>query len=300
MSAPEFAARRRSWLFAPGNRPAIMAKAVSSKAQAIILDLEDAVPYTEKSLARDTVVDQISRLETDKPVYVRTNALDTPFALEDLRAVAGLPITGIVLPKSDDAEAVRLAAWVLAQTRPAGLAQITIVPLIETAKGLANVREIAQASEQIQCLAFGAGDFTLDMNLQWSRDETELLGARLEIVLASRLGNLAAPVDAVWVEIGDESGMAQSALRSRFHGFQGKMCIHPRQVDAVLAAFLPDAEEVVRALRIISAFDEAGGGIGAAIQVDGKMVDYPIFAAARQLIAEHDLMGETTNLREST
>lgn len=299
MSAPELAARRRSWLFAPGNRPAIMAKAVSSKAQAIILDLEDAVPLAEKSLARDTVADQIGSLETDKPVYVRTNALDTPFALDDLRASASLPVAGIVLPKSDDAEAVRMAAWVLEQTRLAGLPSIAIIPLIETAKGLANVREIARASEQIHCLAFGAGDFTLDMNLQWSRDETELHGARLEIVLASRLGNLAAPLDAVWVEIGDESGMAQSALRSRFHGFQGKMCIHPRQVDAVHAAFLPDADEVARARRIVSAFDEAGGGNGAAIQVDGKMVDYPIVAAARQLIEEHDQMGETTILRES-
>lgn len=299
MSASDLTARRRSWLFAPGNRPAIMAKAILSKAQAIIFDLEDAVPLIEKSLARDTVINQIAGLSNRKPIYVRTNALDTPYALDDLRAVADLPIAGIILPKSDEAEAVRMAAWVLGQAGPARPAPLQIVPLIETANGLMRAREIAKASEQIECLAFGAGDFTLDMNLHWSRDEAELLGARLEIVLASRSANLPGPIDAVWVEMTDEQGMAQSALRARAHGFQGKMCIHPRQVEAIHAAFLPAAADIERARRIVSAFEETGGGSGAAIQVDGKMVDYPIVAAARHLIDEHTLMGGPTILQES-
>lgn len=282
-------ARCRSWLFAPGNRPAVMQKALAGSADAVILDLEDAVPIAEKEAARQLVVEALRNLPKPRArVYVRVNALETPFALADLAAVAGQPIAGIVLPKADGPSGIATASWALSQLDQGGEAGKRIVPLIETPSGLAHARAIAAADARVECLAFGAGDFTLEMGLQWSRDEIELLPARLEIVLASQLAGIAPPLDAVWVEIADSEGMAASAGRARAHGFQGKMCIHPRQIDQVRDAFLPTEAEFDSASRILAGFTVAGGSAGAAVMIDGKMVDYPIVEAARRIVEDFE------------
>lgn len=276
----------RSWLFAPANKPAIVAKALASAAHAVIIDLEDAVPLAEKIASRERLPYMIDR--GHPALFVRINALSTPYALDDILATAALPVAGIMLPKAEREQDVGIVHWLLDQLEAAHGRDTAreIVPLIETAAGVARAQEIASASPRVKRLAFGAGDFTLDLAMHWSRDERELMPARSAIAIASRLAGLEPPIDAVWVEIGDAQGMDRSAKRARDHGFQGKMCIHPAQVASVNAAYLPSPEALAKARRIVAAFDAAeASGVGA-IQIDGRMVDYPVVAAARRTLAD--------------
>jgi citrate lyase subunit beta/citryl-CoA lyase len=280
----------RSWLFVPANNERRVEKAFASAADAIILDLEDAVSQAKKAEARAAAAEALGRSDRPGRVYVRINALDTVHALDDLEAIVAAGPNGIVLPMARSAQDVATLDWLLTQfERRAGIgaSPTRIVALVETGKGVANATDIATSSPRIAALAFGAGDFTADLNLRWSRDELELLPHRSNIVIASRAAGIAPPLDAVWVEMADQEGMAASAARSRDHGFQGKMCIHPDQVALVNAAYTPSPEALARARQIIAAFDAAEQGGTGAIQIDGKMIDQPIVAAARAVIAEH-------------
>ena len=278
---------RRSWLFAPGNRPEVMAKAIASPAHAVILDLEDAVPEAEKAEARRHVANMLRSHAPASDIFVRINALTTPFAHQDIIDIAACQPAGIMLPKAESASDILTLDWLLSQLECNGGHRTSIVPLIETASGLAEVRTIATASDRIACLAFGAGDFTLDLALAWSRDESELLPARSEITLASRLAGLEPPVDSAWIAISDSEGMEASALRAREHGFQGKLCIHPRQVTAVNNTYAPSEEEVAKAHRIVEGFEAQGESNGSAVKIDGTMVDFPVVEAARRTLADH-------------
>lgn len=271
---------RPSWLFAPGNRPAVVAKAMASPAQAVILDLEDAVPEGDKPVARAALAGMIDRAHP--ALFVRINALSTPYALDDIVAVAGLPVAGVMLPKAERASDIVILDWLLGQA--GGKAQC-IIPLIETATGIAHCREIAGASSRNLCLAFGAADYTLDLGMRWSRDEAELTPARSALVVASRVAGLDPPLDAVWTDIADAAGLLLSAQRAADHGFQGKMCIHPSQLASVQEAFRPTAQAIAQARRIVGAFEEAGGAGVAAVQFEGRMVDLPVLAHARRIIA---------------
>lgn len=276
----------RSWLFAPANKPALVAKALASAADAVIIDLEDAIPLAEKVASREGLAALIDRAHA--ALFVRINALSTRFALDDIVATAALPIAGIMLPKAEREADVAIVHWLLDQLQaPSVHARgCEIVPLVETAAGVARAQEIASASCRVRRLAFGAGDYTLDLAMHWSHDEQELMSARSAIAIASRLAGLEPPVDAVWVDIADAQGMDRSAERARDHGFQGKMCIHPAQVGSVNAAYRPSADSLAKAGKIVAAFDAAeASGVGA-IQIDGKMIDYPVVAAARRTLAD--------------
>lgn len=278
----------RSWLFAPGANGRVMAKALASPADAVILDLEDAVSVAEKAVARDLVA-QVLQKAAHPALFVRINALSSPYAFDDVAACAAPALAGIMLPKAESARDVAVLDWLLAQhERVAGIASgtIAIVPLIETAAGVMEASAIARASARVRQMAFGAGDYTLELGMVWSRDEAELMAPRHAIVLASVAAGLLPPIDAVWVEMGDAEGMALSAVRSRAHGFQGKLCIHPSQIAAVHDAFTPGAQDVARARRIVAAFDEATANGTGAIQIDGKMIDYPIVEVARRTLAD--------------
>ena len=159
-----------------------------------------------------------------------------------------------------------------------------LVPIIESAAGVANLREIARASTRVKRLAFGAADFTNDLGLTWTRDELELLPHRAEIVLQSRAAGLEPPIDTVWADVKDAEGFAASAARARSLGFQGKLCIHPDQVAVANRAFTPSQDEVARARRIVEAFAQAEAAGSSAIQLDGQFIDYPIMYAARRVV----------------
>src|SRR6202789_1643248 len=259
----------RSLLFAPGNHARRSEKALTLNADAVILDLEDACPVAEKIATRQLITTAMAKPRSCIG-YVRVNALSTDFGYGDILAVVGPDIDGIVLPKVESAQELRTADWLIAQIeREKGLPKgtIALLPILETGKGFAEVAAIASAGTRIRCLAFGAADFTLDMDIKWSRDESELMHYRSSLVLASRANGLAAPIDTVWINLPDREGLAASAERVRGMGFQGKLCIHPDQVAVINTAFSPSAEQIVWARRIVDAFTTAEAAQSAAIQL---------------------------------
>jgi len=161
---------------------------------------------------------------------------------------------------------------------------IDLIPIIETARGLTHLDAILATGTRVKRIAFGAGDFTLDVNMQWKRDEAELSYARAKIVTASRAAGLEAPLDTVWVDLQDAEALEASARAALAYGFQGKMCIHPNQVAVVNRVFTPSEEEVAFAERVVAAFETAEAEGVASIQLDGKFIDYPIVYRAQRLL----------------
>jgi citrate lyase subunit beta / citryl-CoA lyase len=276
----------RTFLFAPGNHPRRTEKAFTLGADAVILDLEDACPVSEKVATRSVIVEAMQRPRACLG-YVRVNPLSTQFGYGDLVGVVQQGVDGIVVPKVESADELKTADWLLAQLeRERGLpvGAIDLLPIIETGKGLAAVHEIARAGTRVKRLSFGAGDFTLDMNLVWSREETELLAYRSAVVLASRAAGLEGPIDTVWVRLQDAEGFAASAAHVRALGFQGKLCIHPDQVAVANAAFSPSSGQVAWARRVVDAFKAAEDSGSASIQLDGQFIDYPIVYQAQRVL----------------
>jgi len=275
----------RSFLFAPGNHARRVANALSLNADAVILDLEDAVATAEKPAARDAVAAALA-LPRQSLLYVRVNAADTEFCYGDLVAVVR-PGDGIVPPKVESATALATIDWLLTQLereRDLAPGAIDLIPIIETAGGLTNLGGILAAGTRVRHVAFGAGDFTLDVNMAWSRTEAELGFARARIATASRAAGIEAPLDTVWVDLADEEGLEMSARTALGFGFQGKMCIHPKQIAPVHRVFTPDEAEVAFAERVVAAFAEAEAAGSAAIQLDGKFIDYPILYRAQRVL----------------
>lgn len=280
----------RSFLFAPGNHPRRVEKCLTLGADAVILDLEDAVANAEKAGTRAVVVQALSAPRRCQG-YVRVNALGTQWCHGDFMAVVAEGVDGIVLPKVESAGDLQTAEWLLAALeRERGLPEggIDLIPIIETAAGFSNLASIARAARRTRRLSFGAGDFTLDVGITWSRDEAELLPYRTAFVVESRAAGLEPPLDTVWVALKDPEGFQRSVQRARDLGFQGKLCIHPDQVPVVNDCFRPTEAELEHARRVVDAFAQAERDGLAAIQVDGQFVDYPIVYRAQRLIARAD------------
>ena len=276
----------RSFLFAPGNHARRVEKALSLDADAVILDLEDAVAIAEKPATRGPIVEALTRQRTGL-LYVRLNAVDTEFCYGDLVAVVQQGLDGLILPKVETAAGLLTVDWLLTQLeRERGLSagNIDLIPIIETAKGLGDIDAILRAGSRIKRIAFGAGDFTLDVNMLWTATEAELAYARAKIVTASRAAGIEAPLDTVWVDLADNEGLDQSARTALGLGFQGKMCIHPAQVPIVNRVFTPSAAEIEFAEKVVAAFARAEAEGVAPIQLDGKFIDYPIVYRARRVL----------------
>ena len=268
MSQAETKPVARSYLFVPGNRPERFDKACAAGADAVIIDLEDAVPPAEKEAARSALA---AWLSPARSVLVRINSADTGWFRDDL-ALCALPgVAGVVLPKA--AEAGELLALHRAGVRE-------IYPLIETAHGFANARVLAEAPG-VRRLMFGSIDFKLDLGIEG--DDDALLYFRSQLVLASRLANAQPPVDGVSTAIEDAAELERATLRARRLGFGGKLCIHPKQVAPVHRCFRPSEEEIAWAKKVLDASAASGG---AAVAVDGKMVDRPVILRARQIADE--------------
>ena len=276
----------RTFLFVPGNHPRKLEKVFDSGADAVIIDLEDAVAIAEKPATRAVAVDALK--QDHKPRgYIRVNAIDTEFCFQDLEEIVGPWLDGIVLPKVESASDYMTVDWVLGNLeKKAGVdvGSIDLMPIVETAKGLAAAREIAACGGRIKRLSFGAGDYTRDLNLQWTFTEDEIAAARSELVLASRLAEIEPPIDTVFIHIKEHDHFARSAHKGREFGFQGKLCIHPNQVEATHAAYTPTQEEAAWARKIIDSFVEAEKAGSASIQVDGYFVDYPIVEKAERIV----------------
>ena len=257
----------RSYLFVPGTRPERFGKALASGAHAVIVDLEDAVPPADKESARAAVANALSPTEA---LIVRINAAGTPWFDDDLRLCRHEGVAGIVLPKAEEAVVVEHIRGIAGERR-------VILPLIETARGLWNALAIAN-SPGVRRLLFGSIDFQLDLGV---RDD-ELVHYRSQLVLVSRVAELPSPVDGVTTAIDDVETLRRDTERARELGFGGKLCIHPRQVALVNAAFRPTDEEIAWAQRVVAADAQAGG---AAVAVEGKMVDRPVLLKAREILS---------------
>lgn len=294
MAKPEISVLR-SFLFAPGNHPRRVEKALALGADAVILDLEDAVAVAEKAATRKTIVEALSRPRRCKG-YVRVNAIGTPWCLRDLMEVVGPGLDGIVLPKVESAADLRTVDWLitnLERERGLPVGRIDLMPIIETAVGFARLDKILAARTlretpdrwRVRRISFGAGDFTNDVGMSWTPGEEELAELRVRLIVASRAAGLEPPVDTVWIHLQDTAALRRSVERSLRMGFQGRLCIHPDQVAVVNEIFTPTAAEVERAQRIVKAFEDAEAAGLAAIQVDGVFVDYPIVYRAQRTLA---------------
>ena len=280
----------RSFLFAPGNHARRVEKALTLPADAVILDLEDAVAISEKPRTRDLVVAAYGQKRHGK-LYVRVNAYTTEWCYADIVAVVRTGLDGIILPKVESPDQLRAADWLitnLERERDLPIGAIDLVPIIETALGVRDIGAIAASGSRTKRMAFGAGDYTLDLGMVWSRDEGELLPARSAVVMASRAAGIEPPFDTVWADLRDAEGFERSATHAAALGFQGKMCIHPDQIAVANAAFSPTAEQLAWARRVIAAFNEAETKGLASIQLDGQFIDYPIVQRARQVVARGD------------
>ena len=266
-------AQARSLLFVPGNRPERFDKALRSGADAIVLDLEDSVPPDAKAAARQAIAGAwAGLLASGVPLVLRINAAEA--GLQDLEALAALlPGAALMVPKADSAAALaRIGARV-----PGAV----LLPLIESAAGYVALADIAGAPGVLR-LVVGHIDFMADTGLQCSDDQNELAPLRFAVAMATRLHELAPAIDGVSVAIDDEEQLRQDTRRALRFGFGAKLCIHPRQVAVVHEALAPGAKELDWARRVLAA-DAASGG--AAVQLDGRMVDAPVVLQAQRLLA---------------
>lgn len=269
---------QRSYLFVPANRPDRYAKALESGADAVIIDLEDAVPPGEKESARRSLG---AWLAPAHRVLMRINGAGTEWFGDDLAVVASPGLAGLILPKAERIEDIA------ALLRAVG--GLPILPLIETAKGFDNLQTLARA-EGVERLVFGSIDFQADLGMR--AEEAELLPFRTQLVLASRLAGIAAPVDGVSTAIDDHERLRADALHARRLGFGGKLCIHPRQVETINRCFMPTEEEIAWARAVIDA-DARSGGV--AVAVDGRMVDRPVVLQAQAILREATGRGGATS-----
>jgi citrate lyase subunit beta / citryl-CoA lyase len=260
----------RSYLFVPGNRPDRFDKAWRSGAHAVVIDLEDAVGFEDKRLARDAVA---AWLEAARPVIVRINGVATEWFLEDI-ALCRLPgVAAVMLPKTESVDDVRMVMERVVDARP-------ILPLIESARGFDKAAGIAKIPG-VERLVFGSLDFQIDLGIDG--DEDEMLYFQSHLTLISRLAGIQPPVDGVWTDFSDHEGLRGRTIRARQRGFGGKLCIHPIQVGIVNECFRPTASEIVWATHIL---ESARDSNGSAISVDGRMVDRPVILKAEEILRE--------------
>lgn len=264
------------FLFVPADRPERYAGAAASGADAVIIDLEDAVGPDRKPFARASLCDALNSAPvTATPIFVRINGIGTLWHRDDLAAVANLlkngRLAGIMLPKSETANDIET---IRAALDPATV----IIVLIETAIGLANVEEIARAADRV---AFGSIDFAADIGCDHTREA--LLFPRTQLVIAARVARQHAPIDGVTRTIRDENKIEADARHGAGLGLKAKLLIHPAQIAPARRGLAPTQTELIWADRILAAI-----GDGGAVSLDGQMVDAPVIARARQIRNDHD------------
>ncbi len=262
------------YMFSPGQDANKIQKGLQSPADAVIVDLEDAVRVDEKGRARAIVKEALAAgRNRDKKVYLRINAVSTPWFADDAALVKELPVDGVMLPKCEEPSAVKTLA---------SLVELEIIPLIESAKGVLNAAGILGASPQVRRCAFGSVDFALDIGTEWTPEGTERLAAMGHLVLASRCAGKEPPIDAVFPVIRDEEAFKKDTLLGKKMGFYGKMVIHPTHVEWVRDVYRPSDEEISKCKKIVEAYEqsEARG----AFAMDGKLVDLPVYEQAKRIV----------------
>lgn len=284
----------RSKLFIPGTRPELFAKALASAADAICIDLEDAVAEPRKNEARETVRQLLMRgdaASSSKTLIVRVNAMDTPHFAQDIAAVAQPGVHLINLPKPPSAAHVRSAVEAIERAEQANGVQAPIGLLlnIETPSALRTAAELALAHPRVAGLQLGLGDLFEPLGIA-RREPAAIQQAMFAVRIAAGEAGLYA-YDSAFADIRDAEGFRAEALLARNLGFLGKTCIHPSQIAIANEVFLPTDEEIAHACKVVEATREADAqGIGAYV-VDGKMIDIPFVIRARAIVERARSLG---------
>lgn len=278
---------RRALLYMPGDDEHKIRKALTLDVDSICMDLEDGVALNRKLQARETVLKALREFDFGhSEKLVRINPVTSGVFLEDLRAVIPGQPQGIVLPKIEYAEHVRrvgIRIGELEQSLHLPIGAIYLIVIVETAKGVVNLREIASSDRRLQAIVFGAEDFAGDIGATRSVQGWEVFYGRSAVVTHAAACGLQA-IDMVYVDYQDREGLLQEAQEGARMGFSGKQVIHPAQIQPVQQAFTPDKKTIQQALDLIAAFEmHQQRGVGA-FSYQGKMVDAPIIRAAQQVI----------------
>ena len=277
---------RRTMMFLPGNNPSMITDAHIYGPDSVMIDLEDATSVTQKDAARFLVSEALKAIDykTTERV-VRINGLDTPFGVDDIRAVVKAGVDVIRLPKTDTPDDIiavdKLITEVEKEIGREG--QTLMMAAIESARGVLNAKEIALASPRMMGIALGAEDYVTNLKTSRSKHGWELYYARESIVLAARNAGIYC-FDTVYSDVNNMEGFKQEVQFIKDLGFDGKSCIHPKQVRAVHEIYTPTQKEIEKALRVINGAKEAEAKGSGVISVDGKMVDAPIIARAYRVL----------------
>ncbi|UFS61187.1 HpcH/HpaI aldolase/citrate lyase family protein [Subtercola endophyticus] len=280
----------RSFLFVPGDDDRKLAKAASAKADALIIDLEDAVAPENKVAARRRVLDYIESYAGSAQLVVRINAAGTPFFVDDIEAIAESKAAAVMLPKASDASLRELAAL---------SPNTQVVALIETALGVEQAFSIA-SHRQVVRLMLGSADLAAELGITLSSNEIDMQYPRARVAFASAAALREAPIDVVHLAVSDAEALLESSRRGKALGFTAKACIHPAQIDVVNRVFSPSADEVNDALGVVEAYTDAQQSGLAVTAYNGKLVDLPVVLQAQRILSMHNAapMQSATNRRE--
>jgi len=278
----------RSLLFVPGHRERMLARAASAGADAIVIDLEDAVPLAEKKAARRQTRTALKTLaDAGHTVFVRVNSIDSGLTRDDLMALVRRGLAGVVLPKAAHPQDLRDLDVLLREAEMANRVRpgdIATIPLIESPRALLRCEEIARASDRIVALSVGGEDYSAAMGI--ARDPAGAGLAHLRHVVATVAAAYGlVPIDTPYADLRDAKGLAAETRLVKVIGFKGKYVLHPDQVAAVNRIFTPSREEIAAARRTIAAAQEGVGRGAGAISLDGRMVDPPVVERAHRLLA---------------
>ena len=280
----------RTALFVPANRPDRIDKAVNTPADAVIVDLEDAVPPALKAEARPVVREKIQKHNTPR-LLVRVNALDTEFVQADLDELVVEGLGCIIFPKMEKPDHLRKANQLLSEAEarngiPAGA--VSMIALIESALGVENAFRIISGKtnpDRLFSAAFGAADFTLDMGIEMTKTGAEIAFPRARLAVACRAAGVEPPIDTPYmIDLKDPEALKADAKRAKQLGFQGKLCIHPNQVEICNKIFSPTDKDIEQAQKIVDAFKEAEAAGTGVLQVDGKFIDFPLVKQAQRVL----------------
>ncbi|MFF7370812.1 HpcH/HpaI aldolase/citrate lyase family protein [Streptomyces tricolor] len=259
-----------TWLYVPGDRPHVVAKALAAGADVVVVDLEDAVAPDRKEYAREATAELLTETQP-VPVHVRVNALDGPWAAADLTALAGLRgLSGLRLPKVTSPDQVRQVAVAT---------PVPLYALLESALGIEHAYAIATAHPALRGIALGEADLRADLGV---RGDAGLDWPRSRVIVAARAAGLAPPSQTVHPDIRDLDGLAASCAHGRALGFLGRAAIHPRQLPVIERAYLPTEAEIEHAETVIKA---ASANEGAQALPDGRFIDAAVVAMARRTLS---------------
>ncbi len=282
---------RRSRLYLPGNQPKLMINAGLHRPDGIILDLEDSVHPDDKDAARLIVRNALRSIDFGGAErMVRINQL--PLGFEDLKAIVPEGPDLVLVPKVEEAEQVEEVAERIEglRAKEGDSHSIWLMPILESALGIENAFAIAKAADTVVALTIGLEDYTADLGVVKTKQGDESLYARTRLVNAARGAGIQA-IDSVYGDVGDMDGLAAWARRSRALGFEGMGCIHPRQIEPIHDAFAPSGDEIEKARKVVSAFEEAqAAGLGV-VRLGTKMIDPPVVLRAQRLVDNARRMG---------